>query len=72
MVLPAGTINTNAGNSLNIFNNPGNVAITNITDSLAPTSTNPLTYAANVALDGLNPTIEFAANLNIVATVDLG
>jgi hypothetical protein len=72
MVLPAGTIDANSGNTLNIFNNPGNVAIVNDIDSLTPSTTNPLTFAVNVSLNGLNPTIEFAANLNIVTSTDPG
>ena len=38
MVLPTGTINANSGNTLNIFNNPGNVAIVNDTNPLSATS----------------------------------
>jgi hypothetical protein len=72
MVLPAGTIDANAGNTLNIFNNPGNVAIVNDIFSLDASTTNPLTFAVNVSLNGQNPTIEFAANLNIVTATDLG
>ena len=72
MVLPAGTINANAGNTLNIFNNPGNVAIVNDIDPLTPNSTNPLTFSVNVTLNGQDPTIEFAANLNIVTSTTLG
>ena len=72
MVLPQGTINANAGNTLNIFNNPGGVAIVNQIYSLTPDSTNPLTFSVNVTLNGVDPTIEFAANLNIVTSSNLG
>ncbi len=72
MVLPAGTIDANADNTLNIFNNPGNVALVNEIMPLTPTTTNPLTFSVSVTLSGLNPTIEFAANLNIVTSTDLG
>jgi hypothetical protein len=71
MVLPAGTIDANAGNTLNIFNNPGNVAIVNDEYTLSPTSPN-LSFNVSVALNGLNPTIEFAANLNINPFSSLG
>ena len=64
MLLPAGTIDANSGNTLNIFNNPGNVAIVNDIHSLSPTSPD-LSFGASVALNGLDPTIEFAANLSI-------
>lgn len=64
MVLPAGTINANSGNTLNIFNNPGNVAIVNDTYPLSPTSPG-ISFNVNVTLNGYDPTIEFAANLNI-------
>jgi PEP-CTERM motif len=72
MVLPAGTIDANAGNTLNIFNNPGNVAIVNDLYALTPTTSNPLTFDVNVTLNGQDPTIEFAANLNIVTSLTLG
>ncbi len=65
LVLPAGTINANAGNTLNLFNNPSIAATVNDTYSLTPTTTSPLTFSVNVGLNGVNPTIEFAANLNI-------
>ena len=65
MVLPAGTIDANSGNTLNIFNNPGNVATFNRTDPVDVTPTYSLSYDVPVTLNGLNPTIEFAANLNI-------
>ncbi len=71
MVLPAGTIDANSGNTLNIFNNPGNVAIVNDLNSLSPTQTT-LSYDVGVTLNGLNPTIEFAANLNINPFASLG
>ena len=38
MVLPAGTIDANADNTLNIFNNPGNIAIANNTYPPRPTT----------------------------------
>jgi hypothetical protein len=72
MVLPAGTIAANAGNTLNIFNNPGNVAIVNDLYALTPTSPNPLTFDVSVALNGHDPTIEIAANLNVVTSLLLG
>lgn len=65
MVLPAGTIDANSDNTLNIFNNPGNVATFNRTDSIDVTPTFSLSYDVPVTLNGLNPTLEFAANLNI-------
>lgn len=71
MVLPAGTIDANASNTLNIFNNPGNVAIVNDTYTLSPTSPN-LSFDVTVTLNGYNPTIEFAANLNINPFSSLG
>jgi hypothetical protein len=71
MVLPAGTINANAGNTLNIFNNPGNVAIVNDTYALSPTSMD-LSFNVSVTLNGYDPTIEFAANLNINPFSSLG
>jgi hypothetical protein len=72
MTLPAGTIAANAGNTLNIFNNPNNVAIVNDLYSLTPNTNNPLTFSVNVTLNGYDPTIEFAANLNIVTSLTLG
>jgi hypothetical protein len=71
MILPSGTIDDNAGNTLNIFNNPGNVAIVNDTFSLSPASPN-LSFDVDVTLNGLNPTFEFAANLNINPFASLG
>ena len=71
MVLPAGTISANSGNTLNIFNNPGNVAIVNDTYSLSPTSPN-LSFNVSVPLNGHDPTFEFAANLNINPFSSLG
>jgi hypothetical protein len=71
MVLPSGTIDANAGNTLNIFNNPGNVAIVNDIYTLSPTSSD-LSFNVNVTLNGLNPTIEFAANLDINPFSSLG
>jgi hypothetical protein len=71
MVLPTGTISANSGNTLNIFNNPGNVAIVNDTYSLTSTSPN-LSFNVSVPLNGLNPSFEFAANLNINPFSSLG
>ncbi len=71
MVLPAGTINANAGNTLNIFNNPGNVAIVNDMYTLSPTSSS-LSFDVTVTLNGYDPTIEFAANLNVNPFASLG
>jgi len=71
MVLPAGTINANAGNTLNIFNNPGGVAIVNDTYTLSPTAAD-LSFNVSVTLNGFNPTIDFAANLNINPFSSLG
>jgi hypothetical protein len=71
MVLPAGTIDANSGNTLNIFNNPDNNAIVNDTFALTPTAAN-LSFNVSVTLTGLNPTIDFAANLNINPFSSLG
>lgn len=71
MLLPAGTIDANASNTLNIFNNPGNVAIVNDKSPLSPSSPN-LSLDVNYTLNGLNPTVEFAANLNINPFSSLG
>jgi hypothetical protein len=71
MVLPAGTIDANSGNTLGIFSNPGNVAIFNETDTVSPASPN-LSYNASVPLNGFDPTIELAANLNINPFSSLG
>jgi hypothetical protein len=74
LVLPSGTIDANAGNTLNLFNNPdiNNIAIANVTDPLGPSTTSPLTFDVPVTLNGLNPTIDFAANLNIATFANLG
>jgi hypothetical protein len=71
MVLPAGTIDANSENTLNIFNNPGNVAIVNDTYALSASSPD-LSFNVSVTLNGLDPTLEFAANLNINPFSSLG
>jgi hypothetical protein len=70
MVLPAGTIDQFSGNPFDIFDTSKDTNfISNNVAVVGPTDMLPVNIDVPVTLNGVNPTIDFAADLNLFGLV---